>query len=59
MFEVRGRGGVGSIPGCPDGVPGVFVGCSGPLPGFTDTLQILMIVSHCLSYIAQAGKHLL
>ena len=48
MLEV----GVGSISGCPNGVAGVFLGCSGPVPGFTDTLQVLMIESRCLSYIA-------
>lgn len=31
----------GGVPGCPEGVPGVFQRCSGPVPGFTDTHDIL------------------
>ena len=48
--------GVGSHSGCPDGVVGVFLGCSGPVPGFTDTLQVLMIESHCLFLYCSGGE---
>ena len=48
--------GIGSHSGSPDGVVGVFLGCSGPVPGFTDTLQVPMIESHCLFLYCPGGE---
>ena len=43
----------GGIPGCPEGVLGMFRRCSEPVPRFTDTqacVKIILIVS-CLEWL--------
>ena len=54
---VQGGGGglvrKGGVPGCPEGVLGMFRRCSEPVPSFTDTqgcVKIMVIVS-CLEWL--------
>ena len=62
-FSVQGEE-VQSVRGCSGvfrGVLTVFWGCSWDVPGLFLVLQTpskYLIESHCLSYIAQVGKHI-